>query len=210
MAKHEAVLIRVSTDEQDHQGQIDNVKNMLAVRGIKVPQPYWHVYTVSRSKVSASDEFQKFIQQVETDEISTAYVESQDRFGQTDTFEYFSIIATLRSHGTRLIALRDNSDLTRHGIAEDVLAVVGAHNNDEKLRQSAYQSIRTRISNFKATGSGHRSAPLWLRQGMLRVGRCIALGMATSEPHAGMDLRLKRRWNSTRHTTRSNAGKDPA
>jgi DNA invertase Pin-like site-specific DNA recombinase len=95
MVRHEAVLIRVSTDEQEHQGQIDNVRNMLTARDVEVPEQYWFTYTASRSKVSTSPEFQRFMAQVEADEISIAYVESRDRFGQTDPGEYFGIIAKL-------------------------------------------------------------------------------------------------------------------
>jgi Recombinase/Resolvase, N terminal domain/Recombinase zinc beta ribbon domain len=153
MARHDAVLIRVSTDEQEYQGQIDNVRRMLSARHVQILDIHWFVYTVSRRKVSNHPRFKEFIAQVEAGEIGTAYVESRDRFGHTDPYDYFKIITTLCENESGLISLRDDKDLTERSMIADVEAVFNTASNDAKIREAAYQSLRTRANSFQTTGS---------------------------------------------------------
>ena len=148
-----AVFIRKSTREQDEAGQIGNVESMLKQLGVGVPTDQWFVGTVSRRKVKANADFLRLMKMVENDLISTVYVESQDRWGTKDRTELFSLLSTLRNHGTKLFDLRGKKDLTEKDLATELLAVFGSIKSEKELQDIAYRSLRTRVNNFQTTGS---------------------------------------------------------
>lgn len=146
-------FIRKSTQGQDEQGQIDNVRNMLKARGVYVPDDRWFVGTVSRRKVKANAEFARLMEMVEADRVGTVYVESQDRWGTADRAELFSLLGILRDHGTRLYDLRAGKDLTEKDLATELLAFVGSIKSEKELQDISYRSLRSRVNNFKESGS---------------------------------------------------------
>src|SRR4029434_6075570 len=87
----DAVFIRKSTGGQDENGQIGNVRNMLATAGVSVDAENWFVGTVSRRKVKANAHFNRLIELVEADRIGTVYIETQDRWGTADRVELFTL-----------------------------------------------------------------------------------------------------------------------
>jgi hypothetical protein len=151
--KTEAVFIRKSTREQDETGQIGNVESMLTELGVCVPHDQWFVGTVSRRKVKANADFLGLMNMVETDRISTVYIESQDRWGTKDRPELFSLLGILRDHGTKLFDLRGKKDLTERDFATELLAFVGSVKSEKELQDISYRSLRTRVQQFMETGS---------------------------------------------------------
>jgi hypothetical protein len=149
----DAVFIRKSSPGQDEQGQKDNVQAMLKVRGVYVPADRWFVGTVSRRKVKSNADFNRLMELVEADRLGTVYVESQDRWGTADRPELFSLLGTLRQHDTRLYDLRANKDLTEKDLATEMLAFVNSIKSQKELEDISYRSLRTRVNNFKETGS---------------------------------------------------------
>jgi hypothetical protein len=126
---------------------------MLRDRGIRVPESRWFCGTVSRRKVRANAEFNRLMEEVETDRVGTVYVESQDRWGTADRRELFALLDTLCRHGTRLFDLRAGKDLTEKDIATELLAFVNSIKSEKELQDIAYRSLRSRVNNFKDTGS---------------------------------------------------------
>jgi hypothetical protein len=147
------VFIRKSTQAQDEGGQLANVGNMLRDVGVHVPERCWFVGTVGRRKVKSNAEFNRLMEMVENDQVGTVYVESQDRWGTADRGELFSLLKTLRDHSTKLYDLRAGKDLTEKDIANELLAIVNSIKSEKELQDISYRSLRTRVNNFKETGS---------------------------------------------------------
>jgi hypothetical protein len=149
----DVVFIRKSTQGQDEAAQRANVEGMLRDRGVHVQEARWFSGTVGRRKVRANAEFNRLMALVEADKVGTVYVESQDRWGTGDRPELFSLLGTLRQHGTRLFDLRAGKDLTEKDLATELLAFVGSIKSEKELQDIAYRSLRSRVNNFKDTGS---------------------------------------------------------
>jgi DNA invertase Pin-like site-specific DNA recombinase len=152
-ARIDVVFIRKSTQTQDDQGQRLNVTAMLRDAGVYVPDGNWFVGTVSRRKVKANAAFNRLMALVEDDKIGTVYVESQDRWGTADRVELFSLLGTLRQHGTRLYDLRAKRDLTERDFATEMLAILGSFKSENELKDTSYRSLRSRVQNFRETGT---------------------------------------------------------
>jgi hypothetical protein len=148
-----AVFVRKSTQGQDEGGQKSNVANMLRDRAMRVPDEHWFEGTVSRRKVKANLQFNRLMALVEADKIGTVYVESQDRWGTKDRVELYSLLGTLREHGTKLFDLKAGKDLTEKDISTELLAFVNSIKSQKELEDVAYRSLRTRVNLFRDTGS---------------------------------------------------------
>jgi len=151
--RHDAVFICKSTEDQSEKGQTGNVRTMLDGIGITVPDEFWFVGTVGRRKVRSNAEFSRLMKLVESDQIGTVYIESQDRWGTADRPELFNLLGTLRDHQTRLYDLRDKKDLTERDLATEMLAFINSVKSEQELKDISYRSLRTRVNNFKETGS---------------------------------------------------------
>ena len=149
----DAVFIRKSSREQDENGQIANVKVMLQDVGVDVLSDYWFMGTVSRRKVRANADFLRLLELIENDRVRTVYVESQDRWGTKDRPELFSLLGTLRDHGTKLFDLRAKKDLTERDFATELLAFVSSVKSEKELQDISYRSLRSRVQQFTETGS---------------------------------------------------------
>jgi hypothetical protein len=149
----DVVFIRKSSPGQDEAGQKANVENMLRELGVYVPAANWFSGTVSRRNVKVNAEFNRLMDLVEADLVGTVYIESQDRWGTKDRPELFSLLGILREHSTRLYDLRAEKDLTEKDLATELLAFVGSIKSEKELQDISYRSLRTRVNNFKDTGS---------------------------------------------------------
>jgi DNA invertase Pin-like site-specific DNA recombinase len=149
----DVVFIRKSTTSQDEQAQRANVAAMLKEHGVYVAERHWFSGTVGRRKVRANAEFNVLMGLVEADKVGTVYVESQTRWGTADRTELFTLLGTLRQHGTRLYDLREKKDLTEKDLATELLAIVTSIKSEKELQDISYQSLRTRVNNFKDRGS---------------------------------------------------------
>jgi hypothetical protein len=126
---------------------------MLRDRAVRVPAEHWFEGTVSRRKVKANADFNRLMALVEADRVRTVYVESQDRWGTKDREELYSLLGILRGHGTRLFDLKAGKDLTDKDLSTELLAFVNSLKSQKELEDIAYRSLRTRVNNFRDTGS---------------------------------------------------------
>lgn len=149
----DVVFIRKSSQAQDENGQIENVRSMLSAIGKTVPEQDWFVGTVSRRKVRANAHFARLMEMVEADKVSTVYIESQDRWGTKDRIELFNLFGILREHETGLYDLRAKKDLTDGDFMTDMMAVLNSFKSEKELQDISYRSLRTRVNNFKDSGS---------------------------------------------------------
>jgi hypothetical protein len=149
----DAVFIRKSTTAQDEAAQIRNVENMLREHANHVPTQYWFVCTVPRANVQGNAEFKRLLDLIEADRVGTVYIESQDRWGTGDVSELFTLLGTLADHGTRLFDLREKCDLTGKDDATEMRVFLGGFKSKKEREDLAYRSLRTRVNNFKETGS---------------------------------------------------------
>jgi hypothetical protein len=153
MSKIDVVFIRKSSARQDEQGQIGNVQNMLREQKVTVPEKNWFVGTVSRRKVRQNSDFQKLWDLVESDQVGTVYIESQDRWGSADRKELFHLLYILEQHSTRLFDLRAKKDMTESDFATEMLTIVGSLKSEKELQDISYRSLRTRVNQFRECGS---------------------------------------------------------
>ena len=187
--KIEAVFIRKSTREQDENGQIGNVESMLKESGVSVPADQWFMGTVSRRKVKANADFLRLMEMVEKDRVRTVYVESQDRWGTKDRPELFSLLGTLRDHGTKLFDLRAKKDLTERDFATELLAFVGSIKSEKELQDIVLSFIEKPGPAIHGDWFlAHGDAPLRLRQGVLCGRRHAEMGMASGQPKDRPDI----------------------
>jgi hypothetical protein len=90
---------------------------------------------------------------IKADRVRTVYVESQNRWGTKDRKELFTLLGVLCAHRTALYDLRAKMDLTKSDQATELLAMLNSFKSEQELKDIAYQSLRTRVNNFQATGS---------------------------------------------------------
>lgn len=145
----DCVFIRKSTQGQDEQGQIANVQNMLREQRAFVLDENWFIGTVSRRKVRKNVQFARLMELIESDQVGTVYIESQDRWGSADRKELFHLLYILEQHGTRLYDLRAKKDLTESDFATEMLTIVGSLKSEKELQDISYRSLRSRVNNFR-------------------------------------------------------------
>ncbi len=151
--KIDLVFIRKSSDEQEYKAQIANVKNGLTKLGVSVAQDQWFTGTVKRRKVRGNAEFNRLLELVEAGSVGTVYIESQNRFGTSNRVEFFKILGLLRENGTRLFDLRANMDVAADDFATEIIGMINSYKSEIELLDLSYYSMRTKVNNFKDTGS---------------------------------------------------------
>ncbi|WP_425399563.1 recombinase family protein [Aeoliella sp.] len=154
MARRNVVWVRKSTDAQEDKAQVSNIKKMLAEQGIEEPHSvHWFHTTASRRVVRNDSEFKRLLALVEQDQIGIIFVEKANRFGQTDSSNWFGVIGILRDHDTELWDLDERKELTSDDIGTEITGLVGAHTNKKQLEDTATFATRTKVDNFKTVGS---------------------------------------------------------
>jgi DNA invertase Pin-like site-specific DNA recombinase len=137
--REDVVLIRVSTEGQKKDDQEGTIEKALQRRGVKVKPENWSAYTVKRGKVFSpgnEEKFDKVMARVEAGQIGTIYVESQDRFGGRNSKELFSVLNILQKHGTKLIDLKDDRELTSDDMADELRTFLASQKSLEDLGPS--------------------------------------------------------------------------
>lgn len=149
----DVVFIRISSQQQNDKGQKANVQAMLRELGVTIPDEHWYAGTVSRRKVRGNEGFNHLISLVEADRVGTVYIETQDRWGTSDRVELFQLLGILRDHETRLYDLRAKRDVAEKDLSSELLAIVNSIKSEKELQDISYRSLRTRVNNFKESGS---------------------------------------------------------
>jgi hypothetical protein len=147
------VYIRKSSGVQEEQAQVQNVQTMLREMQVVIPDGQWFVDTGSRMKAEKRPDFQRLMGLIKADQVRTVYIESQNRWGTKNSKELFALLYVLCAHGTALYDLRAKLDLTKSDLPTELLAMMNSFKSEQELKDIAYQSLRSRVNNFLATGS---------------------------------------------------------
>ncbi len=147
------VLIRVSTEDQDHRSQRDNLARQLASRGIEVPPSNWLEMSGSREYVYTEPEFQELRGRIESGLVETIYVESHSRLGIILKSQFFLLQELCVAKQTQIIDLQTNVNIVADGCASSILGLLGTDENDRYMKNVSYQSTRGRVGKLLASNS---------------------------------------------------------
>jgi DNA invertase Pin-like site-specific DNA recombinase len=145
-----AVLLRVSTDEQDSDNQVPDVERLVAQRGYRETKRY----TISDSAFDPGAEYRAVLAQVLADahagHFSILVVWAADRLSREGIEDLLRIVRQLRERGVVLVSVQEpwlsGSDETT-----DLLIAISAWvANQESKRRSA--RIRAGLARRRAAG----------------------------------------------------------
>lgn len=148
MSRQDVVFIRKSTERQDEQAQIDNVKRMLSAKGVKIPDDRFFIGVVKRKNVKKNERFNALLDLITNDEVGTVFIEKQDRWGTDNRKDLFTLLGILCDHGTVLFDLQNNKDISANDFVTELLAFLDSYKSEKELQDIASRSLRARLSLF--------------------------------------------------------------
>lgn len=126
--------VRVSGDKQDSASQRASIRRWLAQHGVQVG--VWYEDVGSRHEAYKRPEFQRLMAAVRADEIDWVVVDSKDRFGTRDSYEFGRFASELRDNDVELWSVAAGC-LTDSDYATEILtAVDSVRSRDEQLERS--------------------------------------------------------------------------
>lgn len=144
-----AAYLRVSSDKQDVSRQRINVSACADRLGRTIAQ--WYEDSEGRNSRHRADkrkEFQRLLADVQRGAVATILVDSQDRFGTKDAFEWGKFVSLLRDHGCGLLDSSGRS-LTADDDGSVLTSVVGALTSKREQREKAHRNITGKVSYAK-------------------------------------------------------------
>jgi DNA invertase Pin-like site-specific DNA recombinase len=147
--RHDAVIIRKSSDPQEEKSQIEGINSYLDRKHISVPQEYWFIDTGSRHKSDQREEFQRLLQLVTQGKIGTVFCWMQDRMGTTDPDEWGHFRWTFRSHGSKIVEAYSDKDLTAKDTSTIVTTMFAADASEKKQFDISRDTMRAKVSLAK-------------------------------------------------------------
>ena len=153
-----AAYIRVSHGEkQDPERQRESIRAWTAKRGLAVSA--WHEDVKGRNprdKAEGRREFQRLIQDVQAGRVDWIVVDSQDRFGVRDQFEYGFYAHLLRQHDCQLWSVSQGL-LTSTDDATVFTTTVGNVTSTREQREKGLRSLgaKRRLSALGEWQGGH-------------------------------------------------------
>lgn len=147
--RHDAVIIRKSSDPQEEQSQIEGIKTYLDRKHITIPADYWFIDTGSRHKSEQREGFQRLLNLVKQDRIGRVFCWMQDRIGTTDPDEWGHFRWTFRCHGAQIIEAYSDRDLTAPDMATQITTLVAADASKQKQFDISRDTMRGKVSLAK-------------------------------------------------------------
>lgn len=144
-----AAYIRVSSDKSDVNRQRESVLAFASQNG----QTIDHLFEDSegrnpRHRAAERKDFQRLLKAVESGLVKTIIVDSQDRFGVKDAFEWGKFASLLREHDCRLLD-STGRELTADDDGSVLTSVVGALTSKREQREKAHRNISGKIRYAK-------------------------------------------------------------
>ncbi|MDA7979542.1 MAG: recombinase family protein [Pirellulales bacterium] len=143
--KRVVAYLRVSSDRQDATRQRTQIEEWAEKHGIEIVN--WFDDTKGRNPRDKADKrvnFQRMLGVAESGEVDAIVVDSQDRFGTRDVYEFGHFINQLRGYGVRLWSVSQGC-LSRSDDATVLQATVGALTSSREQREKGHRSITGRI-----------------------------------------------------------------
>ncbi|MFO0848803.1 MAG: recombinase family protein [Gemmataceae bacterium] len=126
--------IRVSGDKQDKTSQVSNIKRWLTARGLTAR--IWYSDIGSRHEAYKRPEFQRLMQAVRAGQIDWIVVDSKDRFGTKNSYEFGRFACELQENDVELWSVAAGC-LTSGDYSTEILATVDSvRSRDEQLERS--------------------------------------------------------------------------
>jgi DNA invertase Pin-like site-specific DNA recombinase/predicted nucleic acid-binding Zn-ribbon protein len=144
-----AGYIRVSSDKQDTARQRESVEATAKRLGLRID----HLYEDSeghnaRDMAHKRKEFQRMLSAVRAGQISTIIIDSQDRFGTRDSYQWGHFINELREHGCSLLDAAGRN-LTSADDATILTSTIGALTSTREQKEKARRCIGGQVEHAK-------------------------------------------------------------
>jgi DNA invertase Pin-like site-specific DNA recombinase len=144
-----AAYIRVSSDKQDVSRQKTSCVSCATKLGLTINR--WFEDSDGknpRHRSAKRKDFQRLLTAVRSGEIDTIIVDSQDRFGTKDAFEWSTFVGLLREHSCELY----DSNCRKLSADDDgavLTGVVGALTSKREQREKAHRNISGKVKHAK-------------------------------------------------------------
>ena len=139
---HGAAYIRVSTEVQDEQRQLDQINRWLARHGVSLPDDF---YYTDRAKKRWDPEnrpaFQRLLRDIKHGRVNWFVVDAQDRCEAEDKHAFIAFLHELRKSKARLYDV-DDREITSDDIASVITTVVNSEQSSKELQDKADRVIK--------------------------------------------------------------------
>ena len=140
---------RVSTTRQDTDRQVQDIDRWLSAKGLSTSQT-WEDHD-SRDKAEQRYDFQRMLGAVRSRAVDWIVIQSIDRFGFKDTYEFFSFVDTFRANNVQLWSASDNACISHSDDARILLnAIAGLTSSKEQIEKAN----RIQTARFKGAKDG--------------------------------------------------------
>jgi DNA invertase Pin-like site-specific DNA recombinase len=146
-----AAYLRVSSDKQDTNRQRESISAWAARNGAEIL--HWFEDSQGknpRDQAHKRKGFQKLLQAVRSGLVDCVVVDSQDRFGTRDAYQWGQFITELRDHGCQLIEATSGRDLAADDDAAILTGTLGALTSTREQKEKAKRNLSGKLPKAKA------------------------------------------------------------
>lgn len=147
--KELAAYLRVSSDEQDTTRQKQSIKHWAAHNGLTIK--HWFIDEHGRNPRDKADKrlnFQRLLTLIRTGTIDAVIVDSQDRFGVKDAYEFGKYVSELRDHGCELWSV-GQGHLSGEDDASVLTSTIGAMTSKREQSEKGLRSLEGKLQTAR-------------------------------------------------------------
>jgi DNA invertase Pin-like site-specific DNA recombinase len=145
-----ATYLRVSSDKQDVARQRQSIKHWADTHGYQIS--HWFEDSEGRNPrdlAARRPQFQKLLRAVESGMVKRIIVDSQDRFGTRDAYEFGKFLTFLRDYNCELWSV-SQGELTKDDDATILTNTIGALTSTREQKEKAARNVGGKIVKAKA------------------------------------------------------------
>lgn len=136
-----AAYLRVSTDKQDTERQVQSVRSFQERHKVKIAERYWFEdHGWSRDADQVRPEFQRLLQAAERGEIKWIVVDALDRFGAKNSKRLFAYLSRLEDVGCKLYDV-SGKEWTGDDDGTEIQAWVGGRTSTREQKEKSNRSL---------------------------------------------------------------------
>lgn len=145
-----AAYLRISSDTQDSRRQCDSISAWAERNGHSIGHWFKDIEGRNpRDKAAKRSDFQRLLKAVETGLVKKIIVDSQDRFGTRDAYEFGKFATLLRDNDCELWSVNQGL-LTADDDATILTNTIGALTSTREQKEKAVRNISGKIQKAKA------------------------------------------------------------
>ena len=141
------VYLRVSSDKQDHERQVQDVQGWLQRRSLTPVETVED--TGSRLQANKRADFQRLFDIVRSGEIGWVVIQTIDRLGFKHTYEYFKFIAEFMENNVQLWSALEDKSLTETDDGTVLTNAVAGQTSTRELLEKANRTQTKRVIKAK-------------------------------------------------------------